>query len=195
MTTAPQIILASISPYRKHLLSRLRIPFICASPQTDETPVIGEPAEARALRLAEEKACSLSAQYPSTLILGGDQTIACGNDYFDKPLTTENAVAQLLIMRGKSLSFYTALALKNTITGSCQSRLTTHTVRLRNISDDEISNYVQKEPALNCAGGAQIEGLGIALMEDIQGGDPTALMGMSLIDVTFLLQKNGIAIL
>lgn len=192
---SPPIVLASTSPYRRALLSRLQISFTTASPEVDESAVVGESGEARALRLAEEKAVALAERFPDSLILGGDQTIACGDVYFDKPLCRENAIAQLKQMRGQTLDFYTALALNNTITGECTARLVTHHVRVRQLSDEEIIAYVQKEPSFNCGGGAQIEGLGIALMADIQGGDPTALIGISLIDATALLSANGVAIL
>ena len=188
------IVLASTSPYRKQLLLRLQIPFDCANPETDETPVAGEPADCRALRLAEEKSAALAGEYGDALILGGDQTIADGDDCFDKPNTVENAVRQLRQMRGRALRFHTAVALTDSATGRTRSRLTTHTVRLRMLSDAEIDRYVAKEPALNCAGGAQIEGLGISLAETIEGGDPTALVGMSLIDAAALLRAHGVDI-
>ena len=47
------LILASTSPYRRELLQRLRLPFDCASPQVDETPLPGEAPDALARRLAE----------------------------------------------------------------------------------------------------------------------------------------------
>lgn len=188
------LVLASTSPYRRQLLQRLQIPFTTAAPHTDETPVIGEPPDARALRLAEEKAQALAAQYPEALILGGDQTIADGNDIFDKPGSRENAIKQLGLMRGRSLTFYTAVALADAGSGTVVSRLVTHRARFRDAAAEEIRRYVDKEDATNCAGGAQIEGLGIALLDDIEGGDPTALIGMPLIAVAGLLRRHGFTI-
>ena len=76
--------------------------------------------------------------------------------------------------------------------GAALSRLTTHRARLRaDATDEEIARYVAREPALDCAGGAQIEGLGISLMADIHGGDPTALVGISLIAVCEMLRRFG----
>ena len=189
-----RIILASTSPYRRQLLARLQIQFDIASPNTDETPICGEPPDARALRLAEEKARALTSEHPDVLLIGGDQTIAANGTLFDKPGTVARAVNQLKAMRGQLLRFYTAVAIVDTKFGDYQTRLTSHTALLRQCSDEEIERYVQKETALNCAGGAQIEGLGISLMTDIQGGDPTALIGMSLIAVADLLRNKGIAI-
>ena len=204
----PQVVLASISPYRRQLLSRLQIDFQVAAPQVDETPLPGEPPDARALRLAEEKASAVRADYPQALILGGDQTIAAGGELFDKPGSRENAIAQLCDMRGRDLTFYTAVALTRAAEGAegaaaegaagaaqtTTRRLVTHRARFRDASPEEIRRYVEKEDATNCAGGAQVEGLGIALMDDISGGDPTALIGMPLICVAALLRGHGVEI-
>ena len=188
------LVLASTSPYRRQLLSRLQVDFDVAAPPVDETPITGEPPDARALRLAEEKASALAGDYPASLILGGDQTIACGDCLFDKPGSAENAVTQLCQMRGRRLTFYTAVALADIAAGKCVSRLVTHRARFRHADEAEIRRYVQKENATNCAGGAQIEGLGIALMDDIVGGDPTALIGMPLITVAALLRGCGMLV-
>ena len=191
------LILASTSPYRRQLLQRLQVEFLTASPDCDETPLPAEPPDARALRLAEEKALAVAADYPAALIIGGDQTIASGERLFDKPGSRDNAIRQLLSMRGSALSFYTAVTLAVTAEDAepvVTSRLVTHHAHFRNVSEDEIIRYVDKENALNCAGGAQIEGLGIALLEDIQGGDPTALIGLPLITAADLLRQQGLLI-
>ena len=190
----PPLVLASTSPYRRQLLARLRVDFQTAAPPVDEAPVPGEPPDARALRLAEEKASSLVAAHPAALILGGDQTIAAGEEIFDKPGSKENAVAQLLTMRGKRLTFYTAVALADAAGQTLRSKLVTHRAKFREASEAEIRRYVEKEDALNCAGGAQIEGLGIALLDEIEGGDPTALVGMPLMAVAALLRAQGVAV-
>lgn len=189
-TAAPQIVLASVSKHRKMLLERLRVKFIAAAPKCDETPIGGEPFAARALRLAEEKAISLEHQYPKALIIGGDQTIGGGGVIFDKPGTPARAVKQLKSMRGVRLIFYTALSIR--FKGKSTSALTTHRAIMRKASDAEVLRYVRMEPSLDCAGGAQLEGLGISMLESIEGGDPTAITGMSLITLSKLLRACGI---
>ncbi len=66
------LILASSSPYRRELLQRLRLPFECASPDIDETPLPGERAEQLVQRLAQSKARALAHRYPAHLIIGSD---------------------------------------------------------------------------------------------------------------------------
>lgn len=194
----PTVVLASTSPYRAALLRRLQVAFVTAAPPVDETPRAGEQPSARAVRLACEKAQSLAQQYDNALIIGGDQTITDGAavdaQIYDKPGTKENAVQQLLAMRGKTLFFWTAVAVYDTRNKEMVHRLVEHTARFRQASEAEVTRYVEKESALNCAGGAQIEGLGISLMDDIAGGDPTALIGMPLIAVAQLLRQAGLDI-
>ena len=189
----PDIILASTSPHRRRLLARLQIDFRQTAPNTDESPVSGEHPAARALRLAEEKARAPAAQYPQALIIGGDQTISANGRIFDKPGNAENAIAQLRAMRGMRLHFFTAAAVFDG--KKMQSRLSSHRAVFRaGLSDEEIARYVKKEPSFNCAGGAQIEGLGVSLLDSMDGGDPAAVIGMSLIDVAAMLRAHGAAI-
>ena len=188
----PPVILASTSRHRKMLLNRLRISFVCAAPVCDERQVIGEHFAARALRLAEQKAISLECKYPDSLIIGGDQTIAGGGMIFDKPGTKARAIAQLKKMRGRELFFYTALSVR--FGNKSTSELTTHRAIMRRASDAEILRYVRLEPSLDCAGGAQLEGLGISLLETIEGGDPTAITGISLIALAKILRNHNIAV-
>ena len=65
-------------------------------------------------------------------------------------------------------------------------------VRFRNLTDSEIERYLDRENALNCAGSAKSEGLGIALMEYMQGDDPNALIGLPLIALCRMLRAEGI---
>ena len=176
-------------------MTRLRIPFEAAAPDADESPLDNESPDARAMRLAEKKARSLESQFADALIIGGDQTIAdIGGDIYGKPHTPENAVAQLLKMRGRDLNFYTAICVSNPQKSRRRNRLITHRVTMRLAADAEIRRYVKCEPSLNCAGGAQLEGLGISLIREIQGGDPTALIGLPLIALCDLLRAEGISL-
>ena len=68
-------------------------------------------------------------------------------------------------------------------------------VSFRNLSDDEIERYLKKEQPYHCAGSAKSEGLGIALISRIQGDDPNALIGLPLILLVGMLEKQGVRIL
>jgi len=190
----PLLVLASTSPYRKELLARLQLPFEVCAPKTDETPL---PAEAPALtaeRLSKAKALAIADRYPEALIIGSDQVAYCGNARFGKPGTRDNARAQLKSLSGKTVIFHTGLCLLNTATQRVHLRGIPTEARFRELADGEIERYLDKENALNCAGSARSEALGISLLEWMRSDDPTALIGLPLIALGEMLRAEGIAL-
>lgn len=192
IATVLPLILASTSQFRRELLARLQIPFTAVAPHTDETPLPDESPMQTAERLAELKARAVAAQHQNSLIIGSDQVAYLGNQRFGKPGTRENAIRQLRAMRGNTVIFHTGLCLLNTRTGQHQLAGIPTEVRFRNFSDAEIERYLDKEDALNCAGSAKSEGLGIALLEYMRGDDPNALIGLPLIALTHMLRSEGV---
>lgn len=187
-----KLVLASTSAYRKMLLERLCIPFDTDRPETDETPLPGEAPPATAERLAAEKARAVAGRWPDALIIGSDQVAYLDGEVFGKPGTEARAIAQLQRMRGRTITFHTALALLNTRSGHLQMDGVPTQVRFRDLSDDEIRRYVAKERPLDCAGSAKSEGLGIALLDAMPGDDPTALIGLPLIALSRMLRAEGL---
>ena len=185
------LVLASTSPYRRELLSRLGLPFSVASPDTDESPLPGEAAETLALRLAEAKARAVAPAYPQALIIGSDQVAIANGKIYGKPGTHERAVAQLQELSGQSVNFYTALCLYDSRNDSRQICGVPTQVKFRSLSNSEIENYLAREPAYNCAGSAKSEGLGIALLDSLSGDDPNALVGLPLIALCAMLRQVG----
>ncbi|MFN2257803.1 MAG: Maf family protein, partial [Desulfuromonadaceae bacterium] len=88
--------------------------------------------------------------------------------------------------------FYTGLALVDSVTGHTQVASAVSTVVLRALSSAQIRTYLERERPFDCAGSFKVEGLGIALMEQVTGSDYTALIGLPLISLTSMLQKSGI---
>ena len=191
----PPLILASTSPFRRQLLSRLGLPFETADPAVDETPLPGEAPEASAMRLSEAKARAVATAFPDALIIGSDQVACLDGQVFGKPGNHENAMRQLQTMRGRRVNFFTGLCLLDAKSGRAHLRGVPTLVTFRDLSDDEIENYLRKEQPYNCAGSAKSEGLGIALIARIDGGDPNALIGLPLIALCDLLRIENISAL
>ena len=186
------LVLASTSIYRSELLKRLQLPFEIAEPNVDETPLPNESARATSLRLAEAKAHAVVVHYPNALIIGSDQVALLDGQQLGKPLTYDNAVKQLQMMRGKTTCFHTALTLLNSQTGNMQTEVAENFVTLHNLSDAEIESYLLKEQPYHCAGSAKSEGLGIALMSKMTGDDPNALIGLPLILLIGMLRREHV---
>jgi septum formation protein len=190
-----KIVLASTSPFRRELLSRLGIPFEVAAPSVDESALPDELAPATAIRLAEAKARASLKEFPDALIIGSDQVAELAGQHIGKPGTHENAVAQLRRMRGKSVVFHTAIALVNGLKDRAQTRVVPTVVTFRDLSDEQIEVYLRREQPYNCAGSAKSEGLGIALIACMEGPDPNALIGLPLIELVSMLKIEGVEVL
>ncbi|MBI3171897.1 MAG: septum formation protein Maf [Hydrocarboniphaga effusa] len=187
-----KLILASSSKYRADLLARLGVPFASVAPELDESPQPGETPAKLAQRLALAKAQAIATGHPGCWALGSDQVASTGFRIIGKPGTRTRAVEQLRTFSGKSLTFYTAVALVNgdrTFTG-----LDTTIARFRTLDAAEIKRYLDAEPAHDSAGAFKCEGLGISLFSAIETRDPTALVGLPLITVRRLLAQAGFTI-
>lgn len=187
----PELILASTSPYRRLLLEKLGIPFTCAAPEVDELPLPAETPRHLVLRLAQAKAQALAERFPHHLIIGSDQVCVLDGEITGKPHTEENARKQLKKASGNIVTFYTGLALYNSVNGQLQTECEPFDVHFRHLTEQEINHYVQKESPLNCAGSFKSEGLGIALFERLEGRDPNTLVGLPLIALCQMLRREG----
>ena len=193
----PRLILASSSAYRRELLQRLQLPFEVMLPDVDETPLPGEAPEATALRLARAKAAAVAARAPGALVIGSDQVATLDGEQIGKPGNHANALQQLQKMRGRRVVFHTALCLWDSraplLTGAAQVENIQTFVTFRNLPDSELDAYLRIEQPYDCAGSAKNEGLGIAILEQIDSTDPTALTGLPLIALTGMLRRAGVS--
>ncbi|RKG35408.1 septum formation protein Maf [Acinetobacter guerrae] len=193
----PDIILASSSQTRKTLMDRLGIVYHCISPDIDESVQGEKHADDLARRLAFEKAKVIAEQYPDAIVIGSDQVawrIHSPQDFIGKPLTTENAITQLMANSGQSVCFSTGLSIQHLHNGFEKTLVEHYQVKFRELNLAEIERYVALEQPLQCAGSFRCEGLGISLFESMSGNDQTTLMGLPLIQVCHLLRQLGLTI-
>ena len=194
------LILASSSPFRKAILEKLGIAFETASPDINESRENGESPFNLALRLSQEKALEVAKSH-SGLIIASDQVATLGNgnnaqdEIFTKPGSHENAFLQLKKSSGKTITFLTGLALLNTETLKIQTHVELFKVTFKQLSDNQILSYLNKEDVLNCAGSFKSEGLGIALFSSMEGNDPNSLIGLPTIQLIKMLAKENVHIL
>jgi septum formation protein len=192
--TAP-LVLASTSPYRRELLARLGLPFETRSPGVDETPVPGESPADRALRLALAKARAVAAERPEAIVIGSDQVASLGDGsaarILRKPGAVERWREQLLSLSGQMARFDTATAV--IWPGGSATHVDVTRVIFRAFGAADVERYMEREPALDCAGGFKCEGLGVTLMKRIESEDPTGLIGLPLIWLSGALRDAGLS--
>jgi len=161
----------------------------------DEAILEGEKPQETALRLSQDKAKKVGAKYPHALIIGCDQVATINDKQLRKPLNHNNATKQLRAMRGKEVTFHSALCLFNAETNNIQAEVVPYLVKFRKLTDEQIENYLAKEQPYHCAGSAKAEGLGIALIKSMTGDDPNALIGLPLIKLITMLENESVNII
>lgn len=187
-----RLLLASSSPYRRELLTRLGLAFSCASPNIDESPKTKEAPKDLAIRLAKSKAQALASTHPGHWIIGSDQVAALPDGtLLSKPKTYSKAVQQLTQSSNKSVNFFTGLALLDVDSERLQTCCEQFTVHFRKLTTSEIEAYLNREEPYDCAGSFKMEGLGITLFRELQGQDPNSLIGLPLIALNSMLIAWG----
>jgi septum formation protein len=193
---SPLLVLGSGSIYRRELLARLHLPFAVRSPDVDETPQAGETPLALAVRLALHKAQAVSktclAEGLDAVVIGSDQVADLDGQCLGKPGSHERAVGQLRAMSGQTVRFHSAVAVLHPASGLQSEFVNTVDVRFRDLDPGTIETYLRLEQPYDCAGSAKAEGLGIALLASIHSSDPTALIGLPLIELAQVLRQVGL---
>ena len=193
------LILASQSRARQTLLANAGINFEAVPAEIDERAVqqasnLTAPAEIAKL-LAREKSLAVSAQLPSRLIIGADQTLALGSRLFSKPASRVQAAEQLHALAGGTHELHSAVAVSrdgeilfDNVTGA---RMT-----MRNLGEAEINAYLDQagEAVTSSVGAYQLEGLGVHLFERIEGDHFTILVLPLLPLLAFLRSERLLSV-
>ena len=190
-----RILLASTSVYRQQLLARLGVAFEVVDPSVDETPHPGETAQELVSRLAQAKARSGAQGEHHALVIGADQVAVLDEEILGKPGTAEANRRQLQRAAGRRVQFFTGLCLFATQGRRASVEVVPFAVQFRKLTIEQITAYVEREQAFDCAGGFRCEGLGSALFERMEGSDPTALVGLPLLSLTQMLAREGVDVL
>ena len=193
--SAPPLILASTSPFRKALLARLNLPFNTCQVAVDETPKPLEPAKDLVERLAIAKAQAARHHFTTGIAIGSDQVCVLEQQTVGKPKSHQQAVQQLHQASGKTVHFFTGLCLLDLQSQQQYSLVEPFDVTFKTLSTRQIDHYLKIEQPYQCAGSFKAEGLGIALFERLHGDDPTSLIGLPLIRLVKLLQYWDIDVL
>jgi septum formation protein len=189
-----RIVLASTSPYRRELLSRLQLAFESVPPTVEESALADESPRVTARRLAQAKAVAVAVQAPMALVIGSDQVADIDGEPLNKPGSHAAALAQLKRLQGREAVFHTALCVATAGGRSLDIDCVSTRVRFRRLTVAQLEAYLHADQPYDCAGAAKIESLGIALVESVQSDDPTALIGLPLIRLSTMLARAGLQV-
>ena len=189
------VILASSSKFRKQLLSKLRIPFKCISPDIDESRLKNESVSSYVKRLSIEKARKVGASCQNSIIIGSDEVADLDGIILGKPITKEKAKKQLKMLSGNKVVFRTGLCVLNSKTNKYYASVNNYTIYFNNLTNNTINSYLSKDDVLKCAASIRIEGLAINLVKKMNGKDPSSIMGLPLIKLIDYLDKFNISVM
>ncbi len=129
------------------------------------------------------------------LIIGCDSVCVLNGEIVSKPETHANAVQQLQASSGKIIYFYSGLTLYNTEFKRFQQTVVRTEVHFKKLSSEMIEAYLKKDQPYHCAGSIKAEGLGVVLIEKMIADDPNSLVGLPLIELIKMLEKEGVSLL
>ncbi len=187
-----EIVLASSSKYRRELLSRLGFTFRSHPAQIEEAFLSNEAPQQASIRLARQKAESVANIYPNAIVIASDQVVDLNGKALSKPNQHDVARSQLRKMSGKSITFYSAVCVILQSKSKLNEFFVPTTVHFRELSATEIERYLLTEKPYDCAGAAKIEALGITLVKQVDSTDPTALIGLPLVQLAQVLREFGL---
>jgi len=189
--TAPAIVLASSSPYRRDLLDRFLEDYETVSPDVDESNDQGLRPKKLARYLARKKAEAAAVIARGSLIIGADQLAVLNGEVLGKPGDHQRAVEQLLAASGHVVTFLTAVCILDPIGRTRYEHTDKTTVRFRDFDRRLADAYLHHDEPYDCAGSFKLEGAGFVLFESVTTDDPTALIGLPMIWVADVLLKLG----
>lgn len=166
-----KIILASNSPRRRELLRNAGFDFEVSVSAVDEgEPSVGEPPDEYARRVARAKALDVAARSPSgSLVLGADTIVTLDGLILGKPSGPFDATRMLRMLSGQTHEVITAICL---VMAPAQIEAVEHEstfVSFRELSEDEIKNYVASHEPFDKAGAYAIQGLASRFVTHISG--------------------------
>jgi septum formation protein len=192
------LVLASGSATRRAMLERAGLTVTIDPPDVDETAVKqdcharGLNAGDTAMELAIAKAMQVAPRHPGRIVLGADQMLECGGEWFDKPVDRPAAARQIARLSGRSHTLFSGVAAIRD--GDVIWRgLESAELSVRTLSADFIEFYLDRvgDAVLSSVGGYQVEGLGIQLFDAIRGEHST-ILGMPLIPLLGFLRDEGV---
>jgi septum formation protein len=193
------VVLASASPRRLELLSRIGISATVAPAEVDESQRSGEVAEEYVARVAIDKALRVAPQFLDSAVLAADTAVVLGGKIFGKPATPQQALAMLQELAGQTHCVMTAVVVLGPVPDPTAAEalrpryacIETAQVTMVAAETSELDWYVSSGEPMDKAGSYALQAMGAALVESVVG-DPTTVIGLPLRSSIRLLRLAGV---
>ena len=151
------LILASASPRRRQLLSRMGLNFkVMPAGVVEETRPEESPRETVA-RLSLSKALAVAPRINSGYIIAADSMVALNGKLFGKPKDDEEARQMLRQLRGTHHQVATGVTVLEAVSGRRLTDVVTSDITLRNFTDEEIEASIHSGIPLDKAGAYAVQ--------------------------------------
>jgi len=194
--SAPQIVLASASPRRKELLTRIGLDIAVIPADIDETVLPDELPEAHVERLSLAKAHAIAARRDvgGRWFIGSDTVVVRDDVIIGKPASTADAAVMLRSLAGRSHRVVSGYAVVDREQNRFEAAAIVTRVTFRELTDAEIAGYIATGEPADKAGAYGIQGIGASLVRSIDGSY-TNVVGLPLCEVVETLERMGAATL
>lgn len=184
-----RLVLASESPRRRELVSRLGLETICVSSDVDESLPENMSPEDTCVKLATKKALSVSKNFPSDIVIGCDTVVAAQGKILGKPKDEQDAHDMLSFLSGKTHSVFTGVCL--VFSGHTLTFFEETEVEFYPLTEDEITKYIKTNEPFDKAGAYGIQEQGSLLVKRISG-DYFNVMGLPVSKINQKLKEFGL---
>ena len=136
------IILASASPRRESILSKIDVKFISIPSDTVEDFSIKLPPEAFCEHWAREKALNIAEDHPNSYILGADTIVVLDNEILGKPKDRDHSISMLKSLSGKTHKVLTGVSIIQINSGVDVLFNASTYVSINTLTNSDINNYI-----------------------------------------------------
>lgn len=175
---AQRLVLASSSPRRQELLSRIGFDFEVAVPEVNEQVRPGEEPLDYVARVAGEKCLAVARRRTDAVVLAADTTVMLGGESLGKPADSGEARAMLESLSGGTHEVATAICM-SLPGGALRHGLDVARVTFAELGGDELDWYLRGGEWEGKAGAYAIQGCAAVFVERLEG-DPTTVVGLPL---------------
>lgn len=183
-----KIILASGSPNRKKILMDAGIDFEVDPSNYEEDMTLPMNPHDLVIHLSHGKASDVATRHKSGLVLGADSIIVYEDKRLGKPHTPERAVEMLKMLSGKEHEALTGFTIIDTENGKTISKAVATKVLFKDLSDQEIKEYVATGEPLERAGAYAIQLGGKKFVDKIEGSK-TNVAGLPIEELLEILKE------
>lgn len=194
--TTRRIVLASSSPRRQELLSKVGLDFEVIPAEFDESAVSGSPDQVvKALALEKAREVARKVEHSrDALVIGADTVVYIDGKILGKPADDREAALMLGMISGRTHIVYTGIAVIDTVTGKTLVESEESRVHIRDLEPSEIDAYVRTGEPGDKAGAYAVQGRGSVIVDRIEGCYFN-VVGLPMSRLALMLKEFGVRIL